>query len=201
MENKVQVIAKGEYSNEVHKMIKLSAQQKQDFVSQMEKYSNSFLKENFNIELKIPIEIDGRLTKTGGSFHFKVNRKDKTYESVKIKVSERFVACALKDESEGVNAILDVLNHELVHYALCELKKDFNDGSTEFEETLARLHIGSSGATRKEKRLSQRRNVWYKMQDLYYCPITKKQYVNNHTQKRQEWIGQRVGYQIVKSYF
>lgn len=190
------VIIKGKYNNSVHNMIKLSQKDKNDFTNQMVKYSENFLKENFNVNLTIPIEIDGRLTRTGGSFHH--TRQNKP---IKIKVSERFIACALKDESEGVGAILDVLNHELTHYALCILGRDFDDGSEDFEKTLAKLNIGSSGATSDKKRLSKKQNVWYSIHDIYQCPVTGKMYKNKHTQKEQNWIGKRKEYQIIKTYF
>lgn len=193
----VQVILKGSYSNNVHNMIKLKQKEKKEFTQQMERYADNFLKEHFKLNLEIPIEIDGRLTRAGGSFHYM--RKDN--KPIKIKMSERFVACALKDTEEGVHAILDVLNHELVHYALCVLGKEFNDGKDDFEQTLARLNIGSSGATNAKKRLSARKNVWYTIEDIYHCSIRKRKFVHNHTQKEQEWIGRRQEFRIVKSYF
>ena len=201
MSTNAEIILKGKYQKSVHNMIKLSVKEKKEFTEQMVKYANNFLIENFNLKLNIPIEIDGRLTKTGGSFHFLNNRQTKECTPKRIKMSERFIACALKDKTEGVHAILDVLNHELVHYALCVSGKEFNDGTVEFEQTLAKLNIGSSGATHPSKRLSKRKNVWYKIEDIYDCPIMKKRYVNKHTQKEQNWIGKRTEFQIVKSYF
>lgn len=190
------VVKKGVYSNDVHKMIKLTSKQKTEFTEQMTIFANNFLKDEFGLGLKIPIEITGRLTRTGGAFHYKSRRK----ESVVIKMSERFVACALLD-NDGINAILDILKHELVHYALYELDKPHRDGDYEFESTLARLHIGASGATNDKKILSQKENVWYTILDVYECKQTQKQYKYNHSQKETAWIGKRIGYEIVKTIF
>lgn len=44
--------------------------------------------------------------------------------------------------------LYDTLKHELVHYALYILNKNYNDGSKDFEDTLKRLDIGSSGTTK-----------------------------------------------------
>lgn len=174
---------------------KLSKSEKQKFENQMKVYSRNFLKENFDMKLEIPIKIDGRLTRTGGSYHHT------TKKALMIKVSERFMYGALLDETEGVGAILDILEHELVHYALHMQGKDYNDGSKEFEETLARLNVGSSGATAKKKRLSAKKNVWYNIYDIYHNKVLGTTNLYKHTKKEQDWIGNRVGYRIVKSYF
>lgn len=173
---------------------KLSKSEKQKFEQQMRMYSRNFLKENFNMSMEIPIKIDGRLTRAGGSYHHTAKKP------IMIKISERFMYGALLD-NEGVEAILDVLKHELVHYALHMQGKDYHDGQKEFEETLARLNIGSSGATASKKRLSKKRNVWYNIYDIYHNKVLGKTNLYNHTKQEQNWIGNRVGYRIVKTYF
>ena len=180
---------------EFNKIGKLSKSEKQKFEQQMRMYARNFLKENFDMKLEIPIKIDGRLTRTGGSYHHTVKK------ALMIKVSERFMYGALLDETEGVGAILDILEHELVHYALHMQGKDYYDGSKEFEETLARLNIGSSGYTAEKKRLSAKKNVWYNIYDIYHNKVLGKTNLYNHTKQEQDWIGNRVGYRIVKSYF
>ena len=190
------VVKTGVYNSDVHKMIKLTSKQKTEFTEQMTIFANNFLKDEFNLELSAPIEICGRLTRTGGSFHYNSRLK----KSLKIKMSERFIACALLD-NDGIEAILDILKHELVHHALFELDKPCRDGDYEFESTLARLHIGASGATNDKKILSQKENVWYTILDIYECKQTRKQYKYNHSQKETAWIGKRIGYEIVKTIF
>lgn len=177
-----------------NKIGKLTKKEKEKFTKEMEIYAQNFLKENFNMSIEIPIVIDGRLTRTGGSYHHTIKKP------IMIKVSERFMYGALLD-NEGVEAILDVLKHELVHYALHMQGKDYNDGQKEFEETLAKLNIGSSGATASKKRLSKKRNVWYSVYDLYYNGVLDKVQLQKHTKKEQSWSGMRVGYSIVKTYF
>lgn len=162
----------------------------------MKLYASNFLREHFNMELNIPIKIDGRLTRTGGSYHYKIGGK-----GILIKMSERFIYGALMDETEGVDAILDILKHELVHYALHEQGKDFGDGEKEFEETLAKLNIGSSGETSKKKRLTKKKNVWYHVYDVYYSRILDRKVLYKHTKEKQDWMGERIGYRIIKSYF
>ena len=184
-----------ENKSEFNKIAKLSKSEKVKFEKQMNLYARNFLKEHFDLNLEIPIKIDGRLTRTGGSYHHTAKK------GLMIKVSERFMYGALLDETEGVGAILDILEHELVHYALHMQGKDYNDGSKEFEETLARLNVGSSGATTEKKRLSAKKNVWYHIYDVYHNRVLGKVNLYNHTKAEQDWIGKRVGYRVVKSYF
>lgn len=192
------VLKTGKYTNDVHKMLKMTPKQKEKFIDEMELYANNFLTQHFGIQLEIPIEICGRLTSTGGSFHYL--NKDLRISS-KIKISERFMSLALLDE-EGVDAILDILNHELVHYGLFATdSKEYSDGQGEFESMLEKLNIGASGATPKGKIKTKKTNVWYNIYDIYHEPLSNKKYKFGHTQKATNWYGQRVGFEIVKSYF
>lgn len=193
------VVIRKQFNNvaEINKLGKLTKNEKIQFTSEMERYAQRFLKDNFDLNLGIPINIDGRLTRTGGSFHFMRNMRQAT----QIKMSERFIYGALQDDAEGVEAILDVLRHELVHYALFKKgSNEFSDGQPEFERTLKELNIGASGATNEKKVMSLKENVWYRIYDEY-SGFDGKIRLYNHTKKAQSWIGKRVGYRIVKSYF
>lgn len=181
--------------SEFNKLAKLPKNIKNDFQLEMEKYARNFLKLHFDMQLGIPIVIDGRLTRAGGSYHY--NGKN----GLRIKMSERFVACALMDEEEGLEAILDVLGHELVHYAVHMQGKPFSDGNKEFEETLAKLNIGASGTTPTNKIKTKKKNTWYEVQDIYANKILKGLRYYNHAKKEIDWAGNRVGYRIVKTYF
>ena len=181
--------------SEFNKIGKLTKSDKLKFENQMKMYAQNFLSQNFDLKLEIPIVIDGRLTRTGGSYHHTAKK------GIMIKISERFMYGALLDETEGVGAVLDILEHELVHYALHMQGRDYRDGSKEFEETLARLNIGSSGATAKKKRLSKKKNVWYSIYDMYYNKVFKKVEFYNHAKSESDWVGERVGYRIEKIYF
>lgn len=189
-------ILEKDYDKSVHNLVKLKDSEKFKFEKEMKDYARVFLRQNFDMVLRIPIKIDGRLTRAGGSFHFFSGNNKR---SDMIKMSERFIACALHDEKDGIEAILDVLRHELVHYALFEQGRDFSDGDKDFENTLKELEIGSSGATAKSRRLSKVSNVWYSMIDIYQS--SGKKYYYNHTKKKQSWIGERVSVRIIKTVF
>lgn len=180
-------------------------QQKANHEKELEAYAEKFLKQNYNTTLTIPIKISGRLTSTGGYFQCRRTHNEK--QPVKIEISERFMASALHDGQEGLEAILDVLKHELVHYVLCKQGKNFSDGDSDFESELARLNIGASGATNKSLVKSKKVNTWYKVIDIYeqksYDMLKKKavkyETYKKHSQKPSP--GNRIAYEVVKSYF
>ena len=171
----------------------------------LEAYANEFLEKNYNTNLTVPIKISGRLTSTGG--YFKGVIRGGVRESIEIQLSERFIASPFHDGSEGLEAILDTLKHELVHYVLFKKGKKFHDGDCEFESELARLDIGASGATNKKLVKSKKTNIWYSVVDVYERQaynMTKNKVVTyktykNHAKKPSR--DNRVGYEVVKSYF
>lgn len=192
--------------NEFRKKYVTLGKQKDTYEKQLEKYAEEFLEKNYDTSLTVPIKISGRLTSSGGYFKYRrLNGNEK--EPMEINISERFIASAIHDGQEGLEAILDTVKHELVHYVLCKQGKDFSDGDDDFESELARLDIGASGATRKELVQSKKLNVWYKALDIYeresYDIIENKvktyKTYKKHAQK--PILKNRIGYEVVKSYF
>mgnify|MGYP003481005361 FL=1 len=114
------------------------------------------------MNLNIPIEINGRLTRTLGAFYHN------NYRALKIGISKKQVIGAVIDGN--IEPILDTLRHEVVHYAMYTLKKGYNDGDKDFEDAIAKLNIGASGATSKQRIKSQKEMTWYSMKDDYVCP-------------------------------
>ena len=179
---------------------------KTKYEKELEAYAGKFLEKNYNTELTVPIKISGRLTSSGGYFKYRMVGGDR--EPMEIHISERFIASALHDGQEGLEAILDTVKHELIHYVLCKTGKDFSDGDYEFESELARLNVGASGSTRKELVQSKKVNTWYKIVDVYeresYDIIENKvktyKTYKKHAQKPARGY-ERIGYEVVKSYF
>lgn len=95
-----------------------------------------FLKEEYDMELTVPIEFNTRLKRCLGRFRFnKVNGEN---VPLKIEMSVEFMKVHPKEN------ILDVLRHELVHYALCAKglpEAHFSDGDSVFENELKRLNV------------------------------------------------------------
>lgn len=201
----VRVSSKEMNVNEFRKRYITLGKQKDKYEKELEAYANKFLEKNYNTSLTIPIKISGRLTSSGG--YFKYQMVDGNRVPIDIHISERYVASALHDGQEGLEAILDTLKHELIHYVLCKTGKDFNDGDDEFESELKRLNVGASGTTRKDLVKTEKLTVWYKPLDVYeqesYDILENKlktiKTYRKHTQKPAR--RNRIGYEVVKSYF
>ena len=112
-------------------------------VQQLTGYAKKFLKETYNLELTIPIELNGRMRKTCGWFKHTRSRVTGEGKAVKIEMNRFFV------ENNDPITVLDVLRHELVHYALYIQKKPYNDGHPVFENELKRLKIVSQSTIDK----------------------------------------------------
>src|SRR5574344_649385 len=202
----VSISSKDMSVNEFRKKYITLGKQKYIYEKQLKKYSEEFLEKHYNTELTIPIKISGRLTSAGGYFKYRrLHGDDKM--PMEIQISERFIASAIHDGQEGLESILDTVKHELVHYVLCKQGKNFHDGDDDFESELARLDIGASGATNKKLVKSKKLNTWYRAVDVYeresYDIIEDKvktyRTYRKHAQKPAR--KNRIGYEVVKSYF
>ena len=103
-----------------------------------EKFAQDFLKKHFNLDLEIPLKLNGHLKRAVGRFI--ARNKTPLY----IELGTEFFA-----GNELVNKMEDnykILGHELVHYAFLLQGKDNRDGSYEFEKKLIELSLPSSMA-------------------------------------------------------
>jgi SprT-like protein len=91
--------------------------------------AREFLDKEFNMKLEIPIFISNRMKIMFGYFQRRNNK------SWKIQISQEFINTHPREH------VIDVLKHELVHYALFEQGKPFRDGQQYFEDTLKRLGV------------------------------------------------------------
>ena len=206
----VRVSSKDMNVDEFRKKYITLGKDKAKYEKELKAYAEKFLEKNYGTDLTIPIKISGRLTSSGGYFKY-WEYIEGEIAPTEILMSERFIASALLDGQEGLEAILDTLKHELIHYVLCKQGKDFDDGDYEFESELARLGVGASGATNKKLVQSKKLNTWYKVVDVYeresYDIIKNKvktyKTYKKHAQKpahsRRGY--ERIGYEVVKSYF
>lgn len=103
----------------------------------IEVYAKNFLKEEFDMDLKIPVEMNGRLKNVFGRFmHYNYPNRN---GSIKIEFSKDFVAY------HPIEEIISTIKHECVHYALYELGKPYKDGDKYFEDYLKKVGADSTG--------------------------------------------------------
>lgn len=103
-------------------------------VNELTQYSEEYLKENYNLELTVPIKINKRLRRALGRFQHDIRNK----VPVLIDLSHNLIMHHSLDE------IRDVLNHELIHYALYMQGRDFKDGQAEFENELVKKGVSAT---------------------------------------------------------
>ena len=114
-------------------------------------YANNFLQINFNIELYAKICFNNSLKQVKGRTIFGSNEEGCN----EIELSGELLNLSLLD-TKKYDYLRDTLNHELVHYALYILNKKFSDGEDDFENTLHRLDVGSSGSTKNYKKFGNK---------------------------------------------
>lgn len=104
-------------------------------VDQLTVIAKEFLESAYGLELNIPISYNGRLTSALGRF---LEDDEFPHEPLAIELSKNL------GQYHPEHEIIEVLKHELVHYALHILKKPYADGEEYFEKELERFGISSS---------------------------------------------------------
>lgn len=118
---------------------------------QLKTYADKFLNETYGVKLTVPLKLNGRLKTSKGRFIW--SRKSRTPKAVEL--NKEFV------EHNKPEIVLDVLKHELVHYALFIKGVPHSDGQAPFERELRRLGVVSQSTI-------DRYSIASKMQ-VYIC--------------------------------
>ena len=116
-----------------------------DLLQELHDHAESFLWENFNQRLKIPVNINNRLRTVGGRFRSRHNGVARFDRAVDIEIAKFVCETGTKEE------IFDILEHECIHYALFERKEPFGDNDRHFRETCKRLNVGLNHSIIKQK--------------------------------------------------
>ncbi len=119
--------------------------------NELKEIASTFLKENYEISLKIPVIRNNRLRSTLG--RYVINNKG---EPLRIELSGTLLTYGAKE------TIIGVLNHECIHYAFHKQGKPMHDGNPLFERALAK-HKAPSTKTLKVGKFY-----------TYYCERCKK---------------------------
>ena len=106
-------------------------------LDELRDYASYFLERNYNVTLEIPITQNNRLTRSLGRYIHTIAGEPKG-----IQLSGRLLRYGTN------NVIIDVLKHELIHYALHILGKPYKDGQPYFENEL-RKHGSPSTNTKR----------------------------------------------------
>lgn len=115
-------------------------------IYELEQISNTFLQDNFNTSLNIPLVINGRLQKTLGRFKSTLNRITRERIPLKIELSQNLI------NTNDNNIIVDVLKHELIHYALCSNNQPFSDNDYIFIHTCNKMNVPLTNTIRIQRK-------------------------------------------------
>lgn len=108
-------------------------------------YANDFLNKNYGMNLVVPLLVNGRLTKTYGRFKYERNRFSGEEKALSVELNKTFILHNSKED------VFNILRHELIHYALFELGKPFDDGDSYFENELKKHNTYSQSNIVKMK--------------------------------------------------
>lgn len=112
-------------------------------LKEIETYADKFLKEAYGMDLEIPVEINGRLSRFLGRFIYSGTLK----RPIRIEISKKYLI------NGSLNDILSTIRHECIHYALFCKGLPFRDGEKYFESELKKHDTHSTNTvTYKSKR-------------------------------------------------
>lgn len=103
------------------------------------KIAEDFLQKEYGLELTVPIRFNGRLKTALGRAKFTRKGMFADYKPEVIELAKNLMENYTNEE------IVDVLKHELVHYACFRLGKPNADGDWYFENELKRLGVVGTG--------------------------------------------------------
>jgi hypothetical protein len=113
-------------------------------------------KEYWGITLNIPIKWEEKKSNRNyATFHYKYIRDQRTrkvigHEPLYIIFNTKTVS-TFTDEQ-----LIDILKHELTHWAGCVMKKPFSDGTVWFEKELLRIGATSTGFNQNDPQLQEK---------------------------------------------
>ncbi|MFJ8247342.1 SprT-like domain-containing protein [Peribacillus asahii] len=149
----------------------------------LEQEARKFLKEAYNLELEVPVLINGRLKSTYGRFvHNRVQKRP-----VKIEISKNYI------EHQEFETVRETLLHECIHYALYMKGLPYKDGHPVFEAELKKWGSHSTGTVKYHGKVVQ-----YACPSCGYTYNKKKRYPRNRAyhsgccNKPIKFIGEKI---------
>lgn len=89
-------------------------------------------------KLEVPVKINGKLKRTFGKFiSYRLSLNE--YKPSAVEISKSLLSGQYK-----LSTVESVIKHELCHYYLCKIGKEFSDGSYTFEKELKRIGAHST---------------------------------------------------------
>jgi SprT-like protein len=115
--------------------------------------ARNFLKNAYNLELNIPVRVNGRLRSTYGRFICHPTGRI----PIAIEMSKNYI------KHQDWKTVYETLIHECIHYALFVMNKPYNDGHPVFEREIQKHGSHSTGTIEYRGKVQQ-----------YGCPSCDK---------------------------
>ena len=149
---------------------------KRQLTDSLESWASDWLDKKYGLGLTISIQINNRLKNSLGCIYSRT-QMDGTVKSDHIEINGKHAfQCLLLNDK---NALLNTLKHELTHYALQQLGKPYNDGTTVFENELIKNGAPTSGKIKYRK--NHNKQVSYRIQDVYKDNEGKWHHIDHST--------------------
>ena len=168
---------------------RLSTSQKATIIREYADIVDRILVQHFGLTTQPPLVFNNRLRSAIGKYRMTVSYR--THEVIKESIDLQTTAMALSfldDPATGSAFRQNVMAHELVHYAMYKLGKNANDGSADFEQALADLHIMASGRTNQHRVISDTDLVYYSRTVTYEREGQPEQISVGNNYKRMQRI-------------
>ena len=145
--------------------------------------ANDFLLTYYQVPLEIPIERNNRLRTTQGRY---VMKHDGT--PLRIDLSGSTLDYGTEE------AIIGILKHECIHYALHKLNKPYKDGTPIFEAELKKHHAPSTGTCFIGKLYVFTCDACGKVGETWKKQLTKtpEKYRTTCCKARLTWTGEQI---------
>lgn len=108
-------------------------------IGDLTQIASDFLRNEYGLALEIPIKRNNRLKRSQGRYIETYNGDADGYLPNRIEIAGHMFKFATDE------VIIDTLNHELVHYALCVKGEPYDDGDPHFEAELKRVCAPATG--------------------------------------------------------
>ncbi|MFJ8528468.1 SprT-like domain-containing protein [Bacillus sp. NPDC094106] len=151
-------------------------------IEELTTFAKEFLKKEYGIPLVVDIEMSKKMTRRFAIFYGEVDENNGERTPKVIRLSKNLLLYHDK------KTILDILKHELIHYACFVTGNPYTDGSSYFKDELKRL-----GVLESKKYPYKGKVYYYQCQKCGYSFFHRikhfeKKYIHNNCEGRFRFI-------------
>lgn len=132
--------------------------------NELKEYASAWVKENYGIEMDIPVEFRENNQMALGRIRAYIEDGVPRADKMVIDPKGLYYSELVGDDSE----VKSTIKHELIHYALIKQgNPEYNDGQPAFEKELKKHNVPSSADTPKDKRGTDAKSYGIALYDVW----------------------------------